>query len=236
MPRQPSLTVLRSQSDERLVRLAREGHERAFEAIVERYRKGLHRCCRRLLPEARAEDALQLALLAAWTALQRGDDVRELRPWLYQIVHRTGAQRAAQLGLRLRRARRVAADVATGPEEDLERRAIVREALAGMAALPERQREALLRTVGGASQREVARDLGLSTGAVRQLVHRARARLRAAATALTPLPLATWLAAAGHAGRTDGHPDRRARRGRGRRGRGGRGGEDGRRGARRPGA
>jgi hypothetical protein len=32
---------LRSQSDERLVALARAGHERAFVAIVERYRREL---------------------------------------------------------------------------------------------------------------------------------------------------------------------------------------------------
>ena len=31
----PSLVLLRSQSDARLVALARDGHERAFEAIVE---------------------------------------------------------------------------------------------------------------------------------------------------------------------------------------------------------
>ena len=33
----PSLTLLRTQSDARLAALARDGHERAFEAIVERY-------------------------------------------------------------------------------------------------------------------------------------------------------------------------------------------------------
>ena len=85
----PSVTLLRTQSDERLVALAREGHERAFDAIVERYRRPLLRHSRRLLPESRAEDALQQALVAAWTALQRGDDVRELRPWLYRIVQNT---------------------------------------------------------------------------------------------------------------------------------------------------
>ena len=83
----PSLTLLRTQSDDRLVALAREGHERAFEAIVERYRRPLLRAARRVLPEARAEDALQQALLSAWTALQRGDEVRDLRAWLYRIVH-----------------------------------------------------------------------------------------------------------------------------------------------------
>ena len=82
-----SATLLRTQTDARLVRLARDGHERAFEAIVERYRRPLLRHCRRLLPESRAEDALQQAFMSAWTALLRGDDVRELKPWLHRIVH-----------------------------------------------------------------------------------------------------------------------------------------------------
>jgi DNA-directed RNA polymerase specialized sigma24 family protein len=49
-----SVKLLRTQSDERLVALAAAGHERAFEAIVERYRRTLLRHCRRYLPEARA--------------------------------------------------------------------------------------------------------------------------------------------------------------------------------------
>src|SRR5829696_5550986 len=97
----PSIVLLRTQSDARLVALAREGHERAFEAIVERYRRQLLRACRRLLPDARAEDALQQALVAAWRGLERGDEVRELRPWLHRIAHNT----ALNL-LRQRRSRR----------------------------------------------------------------------------------------------------------------------------------
>src|SRR4051795_12276863 len=87
--RSPSSVLLRTQTDERLVVLARAGHERAFEAIVERYRGALLRASRRYLPEARAEDALQQAFIAAWSALQRGDEVRDLRAWLYRIVHNT---------------------------------------------------------------------------------------------------------------------------------------------------
>jgi RNA polymerase sigma factor (sigma-70 family) len=189
----PSFTLLRTQSDDRLVALARSGHERAFEAIVERYRRPLLRVARRVLPEARAEDALQQALIAAWTALQRGDEVRDLRPWLFRAVHNTALNALRVSGydydqledeLRL-------ADTGAGDEE-LERRAVVRQTLASLAALPERQREALLRTaVSGHSQEEVARDLGISDNAMRQLIHRARVSVRAAATALTPLPLVT---------------------------------------------
>ena len=99
----------------------------------------------------------------------------------------------------------------------MERRAVVRQTLTGLAALPERQREALLKiAVEGRSQEEVALALGVSEGAVRQLVHRARLTLRAAATVLVPMPLAR----VGRGGRdersrpADGRADRRARRGR----------------------
>src|SRR3954454_25148398 len=196
----PSSVLLRSQSDERLVALARAGHERAFEAIVERYRGTLMRAARRYLPEARAEDALQQAYISAWSAIGRGDEVRDLRAWLYRIVQNTALNQLRVSGYdysELDEALRGS----SAPEEELERRAIVRQTLTGLAALPDRQREALLRiAVEGRSQEEVARELGVSEGAVRQLVHRARRPLRAAATAVVPLPLAQWGSAAGASG------------------------------------
>ena len=73
-----SVRFLQTQTDARLVALARAGHERAFEALVQRYRKPLLAYCRRLLlPEARAEDALQQALLQAWLAIQKETEVRK---------------------------------------------------------------------------------------------------------------------------------------------------------------
>ena len=67
---------------------------------------------------------------------------------------------------------------------------MVRQTLAGLAALPRAPaRGAAAIAVEGRSQDEVAEELGLSQGAVRQLVHRARTQLRAAATAITPFPL-----------------------------------------------
>jgi len=197
----PSTVLLRTQSDERLVALARAGHERAFEAIVERYRKPLLRACRRILPEARAEDALQHTLVAAWRGLERGDDVRELRPWLYRIARNTSLNQLRMSGYDLDELMETLT-AADDPEEEVLRRAVVQQTLSAVAALPERQREALLRTaINGQGQEEVARDLGLSSTAMRQLVHRARVSVRAAATAVVPMPVATWLAAgAGGAG------------------------------------
>jgi RNA polymerase sigma factor (sigma-70 family) len=188
--------LLRTQSDARLVALARAGHDRAFEAIVERYRRPLLRACRRILPEARAEDALQQALVAAWTALRRGDEVSDLRPWLYKVVRNTALNQLRVTGYDFDELVETLA-AADDPGDEIERRALVRQTLAAVAGLPERQRDALLRTaIEGRGQDEVARDLGLTDTALRQLVHRARASVRAAATAVVPLPLAAWLAAA----------------------------------------
>ena len=191
-----STTILRTQSDDRLVALARDGHERAFEALVERYRKPLLRHVRRILPEARAEDAIQQAFLNAWSALQRDVAVREPRAWLYRVAHNAALNALRVHGYDHDELRESVRSHVAGPAEDHERRWVMRRTLTGLAALPEAQREALLRTaVEGRSQEQVAAELGLSEGAVRGLVYRARTALRAAATALTPAPLVGWAAA-----------------------------------------
>ena len=82
---------------------------------------------------------------------------------------------------------------ASGADYEVERRLEVREALAGLASLPELQRRVMLSTaLEGRSHDEIATALGLSHGAVRGLIYRARATLRAAAAALTPAPLVHW--------------------------------------------
>jgi quercetin dioxygenase-like cupin family protein len=70
--------LLSTQSDERLVLLVRDGQERAFDAIVDRYRKPLQRYCERALPESRAEDVVQQVLTKAWCAFRDGTEVRSL--------------------------------------------------------------------------------------------------------------------------------------------------------------
>jgi RNA polymerase sigma factor (sigma-70 family) len=190
--RLPSATLLRTQSDDRLVALARDGWEPAFTALVERYRREVLRGCTRVLPEGRAEDATQQVFVSAWGALRRGDEVRELRPWLLRIARNTALNALrvpgydhADLAESLR--------ATEAPQAELERREVVRATLTGLAALPERQREALLRSaVEGASHAEIAAGLGINEGAARQLVLRARTKMRGVATALTPTPAVTW--------------------------------------------
>lgn len=197
-----STTLLRTQSDERLVRLAAGGHERAFEAIVERYRRPLTRFAQRFVGEARAEEVVQSAFLNAWNSLNAGTEVRDLKPWLYRIVN-NGAINAMQRSEYSDAPLIEASDYRLGPEAAYEQSEELRLTVDGIADLPERQRAALLAVaVDGRAHADVARDLGVSDAGVRQLVRRARVQLRAAATAITPIPLAVWIAKGGFAGGT----------------------------------
>ena len=191
-----STRLLATQSDQRLLELTAKGHERAFEALVHRYRRPLLSYCQRLgLADSRGEDVLQQSLLKAWLSLQAGTEVRELRPWLYRIVHNTAVNviRSAP------ESRGIVLDSAIlegfPAQSQVDGRIAAREALTEVAALPPMQREAILMSaIDGRSHEEVASALGISNGAVRGLLYRARATLRSAAAAITPAPLVSWLA------------------------------------------
>ena len=187
--------VLSTQSDERLVDLARAGSDPAFEAIVERYRRALMRYVSRLLPPERAEDVVQQSFVKAYEAMHRDAAELNLRPWLYRIAH-NGALNAlrdrslghAELDERV--------DGVERPDQAFERTVGLRELVVAVQALPERQRSAiLLRELEGRSYEEIATALGVTDGAVRQLLNRARNALRSAAAAVVPMPLLTRLAA-----------------------------------------
>jgi RNA polymerase sigma factor (sigma-70 family) len=198
-PRIP-IRLLAAQSDQRLLVLVRDGHERAFEALVHRYRRPLLRYCRRSmrLSEERAEDVLQHALLQAWLALAGGIQVRDLKPWLYRIVHnsavnlmRSSSENVTELTDALH------ARVVGASESDLDRKIAVHEALSDVAALPQMQRQAMFLTaVDGQTHEEAAETLGITHGAVRGLLHRARMTLRSAAAAITPQSLIQWASGA----------------------------------------
>ena len=83
-------SLLRLQDDTRLVALAREGHDPAFAAIVDRYGPQLQRYCARLLNDShpsRAEDAVQQAFVNAHAAMKTSEQELALKPWLYRIAH-----------------------------------------------------------------------------------------------------------------------------------------------------
>lgn len=190
--------MLSTQPDARLVALARDGSEDAFEEIVRRYRTALLRYSRGIVTEG-AEDAVQHAFLNAHRALRRGDQAADLRPWLYRLtrnaaidVRRRQGPETTPLDLQI--------DGVEQPHDALMKREALSEIVTQVARLPRRQREALvLREFEGRGHDEIAELLGVSGGAVRQLIHRARGTLRSAAALLVPPGLVERLAGAGAA-------------------------------------
>lgn len=178
-----------AESDERLVELARAGSEPAFEGIVARYRLPLTRYCARLAPEGQAEDTVQDTFVRAFRALERGEQVLRLRPWLYRIAHNTAlnsirGQRPHDQPLE---------DLYEGADTTTaaaELRLGLRDTVSAVQALPLRQRSVIVQhELEGRSYEEIASRLGVTSAAVRQLLSRARTSLRAGAAALVA-PLA----------------------------------------------
>jgi RNA polymerase sigma factor (sigma-70 family) len=184
--------ALRTQPDKRLVALVREGYEAAFEEIVRRYDKALGRYAAAIVG-SRSEDVTQDAFSKALLALRRDDAEIELRPWLYRIVRNTALN---DLRDRPAEAEVLAEAIASGsnPAEELEQREELTDLMKRLRALPESQRAAIvMRELEGLSHEEIAAALGLSGGAARQAIHRARTALRDGAAILLPLPLMRFL-------------------------------------------
>src|SRR5437764_3651046 len=178
--------LLHTQSDARLVDLARAGNDRAFEVIVARYRGPLLRYCERILPPGRAEDAVQQAFLNAYRAISRNEAELNLKPWLYRVAHNAALNLLRQNGWNYDEIPEDF-DGVVQPPQALEQREQIRRLIESVQELPERQRDAIvLRELEGRSYEEIAAALGVTDGAVRQLLNRARSTLRSAATALTP--------------------------------------------------
>ncbi len=181
-------TALRCQPDSRLVGLVREGHELAFEEIVRRYRPPLVSFAAAIVPRAHAEDVVQEALAKAHRALSSGDAEISLRPWLYAIV-----RNRALNALRDEPAHDHLDESFDGvpqPQDVAARREELAALTARLKGLPAPQREAIVkRELEGRSHDEIASALGLSVGAVRGLIYRARATLRDGAGMLFPMPV-----------------------------------------------
>jgi RNA polymerase sigma factor (sigma-70 family) len=180
--------ALRTQPDRRLVSLVRGGYEVAFEEIVRRYGKPLSRYAAAIVG-GRSEDVTQDAFSKALLALRGSNAEIDLRPWLFRIVRNTALN---DLRDRPPSPEVLAEAIAGGrnPAEELEHREELADLIRRLRALPEPQRAAIvMRELEGLSHDEIAAALGLSGGAARQAIYRARQTLRNGAAMLVPLPL-----------------------------------------------
>jgi RNA polymerase sigma factor (sigma-70 family) len=187
--------ALRAQSDRRLVSLVRDGYESAFDEIVRRYGKPLIRYAAAIVTSNRAEDVTQDAFSKALLALRDTDKEIELRPWLYRIVRNTALNDLRDQPPPIALLHEDIDGVET-PLDAAERREEINELVQRLRALPDPQRAAIvMRELEGLSHEEIAAALGMTGGAARQAIHRARRTLRDGAGMLVPIPLLHYLLA-----------------------------------------
>jgi RNA polymerase sigma factor (sigma-70 family) len=197
---------LRFASDERLVRLVREGNRAAFEAIYDRHAASLLSFCVYMLGSHHdAEDAVQATFASAHRALLRDDRELTLRPWLFVI--------ARNACLSLIRTRRIWVELNGEPALDgdparrFEVKEEVRHLVHGLQELPEPQRAALVMSeVQGLSQREISTVMGVRPAQVKAFAYQARSNLIAERRAREAdcVEIREELAAAHGAGRLKG--------------------------------
>jgi RNA polymerase sigma factor (sigma-70 family) len=165
--------------ERRLARRAARGDRDAFTTIFRRFQQDLYRSCVALLGNSEdAQDALQNTMVKALGALPGERREIELKPWLYRIAHNES------IDLIRRRRPTVALEddglpAGASLAEEVEMRHQLRQLLADVGELPERQRGALLmREAGGLEFEEIAAALGTTPAVARQTLYEARLGLR----------------------------------------------------------
>lgn len=147
--------------------------------LFERHGRLVFGLCRFLLRDPpEAEDATQQTFLSAYRSLLSGNEPREPAAWLATI-----ARNECRVRIKARMAEpfSLLSDVPTesSPDHDAGRREEIVVLTNALAALPQRQREAIvLREFYGLSHDEVALALGVSASAADALLVRARRRLQ----------------------------------------------------------
>jgi RNA polymerase sigma-70 factor, ECF subfamily len=171
------------QTDARLVALAREGSQPAFETLVRRHLDAAYAVALAELADPRdAEDAVQDSFI---TALERLDDCRDpsaFGPWLRQIVR--NRSRTVRRRERVRQTEQLETTVvrssSPNPMQDLERTELRNRLGQALGTLSETQRSVvLMHDLEGYRHREIAAELGLPEGTVRSHLFHARRALRA---------------------------------------------------------
>jgi RNA polymerase sigma factor (sigma-70 family) len=177
--------LLRFRSDDQLVALFRAGHDEAFRAIHDRYHKRLFAYARQMLPARQdAEDALQDVFVRAYSGLRASDRDLALRAWLFRVAHNRCIDELRRPAPPAPEVLQLVRSVVHDPVAEADMRESLRRLIDDVRRLPDQQRSALLlRELGGMSYAELAASLGISVGAVKSLLVRARIALAQAATA-----------------------------------------------------
>ena len=171
------------QADELLVQRSRAGDREAFEELVRlTARLVFARAYLECGDVHAAEDLVQETYLRAWRSVRQVKDANSFRPWLMSILHAVVVDSARHNARKKRSGNtaeltdvpdmRTPADALTTDEER-------QAALSALRGLPEEYRQVLtLRYLAGADYETIGRELAISNGSLRGLLHRGMELLR----------------------------------------------------------
>ena len=172
-------------ADIALVTAAKRGDREAFEELVRRTVRLVY--ARAYLETGdvhRAEDLVQETFLTAWRKLDQLTDAAGFRAWLMTILHSVLVDSIRRASRRKRtpaseeEALHIA-DPSPTPAESAQVREERQRALSILRSLPrEYQQVLMLRYLAGADYETIARQLALTNGSLRGLLHRGLAMLR----------------------------------------------------------
>ncbi len=178
--------LLRLQKDDRLVAMIREGNDRAFEVLFNRFHARLLAFCQHMVSSREdAEDVLQEVFVAAHNAMLADDRDINVRPWLYRIArnrclnHLRRPVPEGQDSMDIHPHENGASTL-----ERVQNREEFRQLVADVRTLPETQRTALLlREIDALSYEEIAQAMDNTVPSVKSLLVRARITLAEASQA-----------------------------------------------------
>jgi RNA polymerase sigma-70 factor (ECF subfamily) len=173
--------------DEALVNRSRGGDRLAFEELIRRTGKLVFA---RLYLETgnthEAEDLTQETFLAAFRKISQLSDARTFRAWLMSIAHSVLIDAGRRKSSLKRRAGNSNFDLVSGksdaamtPSQSAEHTDECQRVLSVLRSMPQEYRQPLtLRYLTGADYETIGRELGLTNGSLRGLLHRGLAMLR----------------------------------------------------------
>ncbi|HEV8683374.1 MAG TPA: sigma-70 family RNA polymerase sigma factor [Actinomycetota bacterium] len=159
----------------------RRGEPGAFEELVERTQRQVYTLAYRLTGDRHeAEDVAQEAYLRAFRSMGGFREDARFETWLYRIVTNaamTHLRRKGRFGVLMTEEREQRApEPEIRPVDEVIERDELRRALAELP--PETRAIVVLKDVYGLSVQEIAEEAGLTEGAVKLRLHRARKRLK----------------------------------------------------------
>jgi RNA polymerase sigma factor (sigma-70 family) len=165
-----------------LVRRARGGEVKAFVELTRRFQHAAFGSALALTGDfQKAEDVVQEAFLAAWSALPSLNDAAAFPGWLRTIVRRHAFRllRQGEMStMTLAEAEELPSEE-PGADQRIEQRQHAQIVLATLSTLPARLREpAILFFVHECSHQDIATFLGLTLAAVNNRLHSARTELK----------------------------------------------------------